>query len=164
VPVVGVTWYEAIAYCRWLTEQKESPELQSLSSFIIHNSSFVFRLPTEPEWILAAGAGTFAWGEIKKGEEITRYANTGESGIGRTTPAGMYPLGRTKDTGIWDMSGNVWEWQTNFFDKDHDVLGLRGGSWDNNGGYARLAARYGSRPYFRWNNYGFRVVLASPPM
>jgi formylglycine-generating enzyme required for sulfatase activity len=166
-PVVGVTWWEVNAYCKWFLKHWQSlPEAGSISSFIIHNSSFIIRLPTESEWVLAAGKGTYAWGEIKKDEEITRYANTSESGINRTTPAGMYPLGRTKN-GLWDMSGNVWEWQANLYGEGSpwpEARALRGGSWLHAQNYARVSDRYYSRPYDLWSDYGFRVALASPPI
>lgn len=169
-PVVGITWYEANAYCRWIMEHGELPEHETLAKLTGKQPNLIFRLPTENEWVLAAGGeekDRYPWdkkGETTKDEqEILRRANIAESGISRTTPAGMYPLGRTK-SGIWDLAGNVWEWQANFRDKDHDVLGLRGGSWDLNQNVARVSYRGLSHPYSRWDNYGFRVVALSPPM
>ena len=187
-PVIGITWWEANAFCKWLTEHwKEIPEFAAQKKSILEK---FFRLPTENEWVLAAGGlgkpvitgkgkekeelYRFAWDEDGKVTpspksiedpvlaEILRRANTAESGINRTTPAGMYPLGRTR-TGLWDMSGNVFEWQANFYNKDHDWLGLRGGSWYYSGGYARVSVRLDVPPYYRWNNFGFRVVACSPP-
>jgi len=163
VPVVGITWWEANAFCKWLTEHwKDIPEYAAQKDAL---RGKIIRLPTEIEWAASHGKkdeALYAWGELPKGEDITRFANTRESGINRTTPAGMYPLGRTKN-GIWDMSGNVWEWQANFYDKDHDYLGLRGGSWSNGEGSARVSIRNLSHPGFLWSNFGFRVVACSPP-
>ncbi|MFZ5884804.1 MAG: NACHT domain-containing protein [Chloroflexota bacterium] len=176
-PVVEITWWEANAFCKWLTEHwQEIPEYAAQAEIL---RGKIIRLPTETEWVLAAGGlgkplvkgkgklYRFAWDEKDEvttdEKEILRRANVGESGINRTTPAGMYPLGRTKETGIWDMSGNVWEWQTNFYDKDRDWLGLRGGSWSFNEVNARLAYRNFNPPNGEWLSSGFRLVVCSPP-
>jgi len=165
-PVVGITWWEVNAYCRWLAEQHTLPEYIFLSSLL---SSPSFRLPTEAEWVLAAGGqdkGRYPWdakGQVTSDErEILRRANIGESRIGRTTSVGMYPLGRAQN-GLWDLAGNVWEWQANFYDTGHDVMGLRGGSWLNILDLARVSARNPNHPGIRWDDYGFRVVAFSPP-
>jgi len=194
VPVVGITWWEANAFCKWLTEHWMAiPEFAAQKKLL---QGKMFRLPTENEWVLAVGGlgkpivtgkgkekketYRFPWDEdgkvtpnLKSQDdpvlaEILRRANIAESGINCTTPAGMYPLGRTKETGIWDMSGNVWEWQANIrkvkLGKDEEVWrGLRGGSWDYNQDYARVDVRLNDHPSAEWNNYGFRLVVCSPP-
>ncbi len=159
-PVVGVSWYEANAFCRWLSRHWEDPEL----GYAAANPGWKpkkIRLPTETEWVLAAGgeAGDrFAFGKLKNPEkEIPRYANTSEGGIGRTTPVWMYPQGESPFQAR-DMSGNVWEWQANFRDKDHDVLALRGGSWFYNQDDARVSIRNSLRPNGRFDIFGFRVA------
>lgn len=167
VPVVGITWWEANAFCKWLTEHwTDVPEYAAQKKLL---QGKIFRLPTEREWVLAAGGeqdDRYPWDEDGKNtrdvEEVLRRANTEESGINRTTPAGMYPLGRTK-SGIWDMAGNIWEWQANYFDEDHDIRGLRGGSWLNDHSDARVSGRNVYHPSNRWSYSGFRVVVCSPP-
>ncbi len=162
-PVVGISWYEASAYCKWLLENWESLEegKQGLPK------PKLIRLPNENEWETAAGGkdpeGRYAWdkkGEATKKENIARYANTSESGINRTTPVWMYPQGESPHH-VMDMSGNVWEWQANFRDTDRDVMGLRGGSWDINVVNARVAVRFVVPPYVRSSSFGFRVGLFS---
>ena len=166
-PVVGITWYEANAYCKWLAENWQTqPEAQSLSTFNLQPSSLIFRLPTENEWVTAAGGeegDRFAWGKLEKKEDVVRFANTYESGINRTTPVWMYPQGASP-LGIMDMSGNVWEWQANFREVKDNWLALRGGSWYLSVDLARLANRHFDPPYGHWYYFGFRVVVVSPPI
>jgi len=158
VPVVTVTWYEANAYCKWLLENWDALEESKQPGAF---KPKVIRLPTESEWVAAACGeenDRFAFGTLKDPEkEIARYANTRESGINRTTPVWMYPQGESPNH-VMDMSGNVWEWQANFRDKDHDVLSLRGGSWDDDQGDARVSFRYDNHPGDRDLVFGFRVV------
>ncbi|MEA2008947.1 MAG: SUMF1/EgtB/PvdO family nonheme iron enzyme, partial [Chloroflexota bacterium] len=129
----------------------------------------LLRLPTENEWVMAAGGedpqGRYSWDKegqaTEEVDEILRRANVDESGIGRTTPVGMYPLG-VSSQGVWDMSGNVWEWQANYEDDDRDWLVLRGGSWYYYRRYARVSARDLSPPDDLWSSsFGFRLV--APP-
>ncbi len=169
-PVVGITWYEANAYCKWLSLYW--PELEEGRSNAEIKTAFV-RLPTEAEWVAAAGGldpqNRFPWDEKGKATpepaseedpamlDILQRANVSESGIRRTTPVWMYPLGQSTQK-VFDLAGNVWEWQANYRDKDHDVLALRGGSWYFLSRFARLSERSGDLPYYRYPNIGFRVV------
>jgi formylglycine-generating enzyme required for sulfatase activity len=156
-PVVGINWYEARAYCAWLSAQTKRP----------------FHLPTEAEWEAAA-----------RGKQGRRYAygsefdaarcNTYESHIWRTTPVGIFPGGETPE-GIADLCGNVWEWTSSAYldypyewsleredpaRTDVQYRVLRGGSWDGFLDYARAAYRCRFNPYFRIGYFGFRVVSA----
>lgn len=96
--MIGVSWYEAEAYCAWLTaalrQQGEIDETQQV------------RLPTEAEWQTAAHTADHAylWGDPF---DPTK-ANTKESRLNQTTPVHMYPHGATAK-GVYDLSGNVWE-------------------------------------------------------
>ena len=102
--MVGVSWYEASAYCQWLTA-----ELRAQGRI---GDDREVRLPTQEQWMQAAGKGKYPWGD----EFDPAKANTEESGLGQTTPVHMYPGGQTAE-GVWDMSGNVWEWTA---DRDED--------------------------------------------
>jgi formylglycine-generating enzyme required for sulfatase activity len=158
VPVVGISWYEASAYCKWLFENWDDREEGKQG--LVKPASI--RLPLETEWAFAAGGedpeDRYAFGELMDKKEIVRYANTNESGINRTTPVWMYPQGESPHH-ILDMSGNVWEWQTNYYDKDHDYLGLRGGSWGSYGVDACVSIRLNLHPYIWYDDIGFRVVV-----
>jgi len=155
-PVVGISWYEANAYCKWLLRNWDSLEegRQGLPK------PHIIRLPTEAEWVQAAGGeqdGRYAWGVLQNEKDIVRFANTDESGIGRTTPVWMYPQGASP-LGVLDMSGNVWEWMANFRDKDHRFLAVRGGSWGNYRDFARVSIRFFDHPDSWSNLIGFRVA------
>ena len=163
-PVVDVSWYAANAYCRWLLRHwAELVEAQANPGF----QPGLVRLPTEVEWARAAGGEKpekrYSWDSpgqaTYKLDEILRRVNIYESGIGHTTPVGMYPLGASLPFGLWDLAGNVWEWQANFADEDHTWLGLRGGSWNYLEELARVAACSTAPPDLPWYFAGFRVAL-----
>ena len=160
-PVVGISWYEANAYCNWLLQNWDILEEGQQD---LPKPKWI-RLPVETEWVIAAGGEDnkrFAFGELKDGKEITSYANTSESEINRTTPVWMYPRGRSP-SGAMDLSGNVFEWQANYYNKDHDWMGLRGGSWYYYVDFSRVSIRYYYLlPSYRYLNIGFRLVVSLP--
>ena len=125
VPVVGISWFEANAYCKWLhTNWNDLEEgRQGLAK------PDLIRLPSGTEWVLAAGGaqnGRLAWGGLKDEKELSRCANIG---CGRTTPVWMYPQGASLPYQLMDMTGNVTEWQANPFSDWFSRLPLRGGTW-----------------------------------
>jgi formylglycine-generating enzyme required for sulfatase activity len=159
-PVVGVSWYEAGAYCRWLLENWEN--LEEGKGGLPKPKTI--RLPLDTEWTSAAGgedpSERYPWdrkGATKKIEEIIQRANINESGINRTTPVWMYPQGESAN-GVMDMAGNIWEWQANYQDLERDWLGLRGGSWGSDVNGARVSFRVDGLPDLRLDLIGFRVV------
>jgi len=166
-PVIGVSWYEASAYCEWLFQNWDS---LSEGKANLTAKPQVIRLPLETEWVTAAGgeepSGRYPWDETGKEttslKEILRRANVSESEIGHTTPVNQYPLGKSP-LGVMDMAGNVWEWQANFYNEKKGWLGLRGGSWNGSRSGARVSLRSHPRPDDRWFSRGFRVVACSPP-
>jgi len=158
-PVVGVSWFEADAYCRWLTERLHAAALLGEKDEV--------RLPTESEWEKAArgtGGRIYQWGD----EFDAQRCNVAATGIGRPSAVGMFPLddddpwGDLPSGGPLDMSGNVWEWcGTKWRQKygpreDNDRNGdsprvLRGGAFDDDPYSARCACRRGSSPDDRWD-------------
>ncbi len=158
-PVVGVSWLEALAYCRWA-------ELD---------------LPSEAEWEAAArgtDACPYPWGQEEPSDKLANFGRN----VGRPTPVGAYPEGRGP-YGTLDQAGNVWEWCWDEFKEDayggpdgqRDPLVrgdetdeaalrvLRGGSWAYPSGDLRAAVRDGSRAGNRRRNDGFRVLCRFGP-
>jgi formylglycine-generating enzyme required for sulfatase activity/membrane protein implicated in regulation of membrane protease activity len=150
-PVVGVSWFEAQAYCNWLTgELRRTGRL---------GADRIVRLPDEAEWERAARGAQADEREYPWGDEFDfAKANVAEEigkGIGSSNVA-TFPQGTSPD-GLWDCSGNVWEW-TRTVDGDSRVL--RGGSWGDIQRYARCACRFRSIPDYWDDDVGFRVVVS----
>ena len=128
------------------------------------------RLPHEVEWEVAArwpDGRFYPWGNTFDSHK----ANTREAGISLTTAVGLYPSGRNEALELYDLSGNVWEWCRNRYNKPESDLAtdevdissnsrvLRGGSWFSFQADARAASRDNLDPDFRYVGYGFRVVV-----
>ena len=161
-PVVGVSWYEAMAYAAWLTDHLH--RVRKLAN------DQVIRLPTETEWEYAArgsSARRYAWGDTEPSAELANYAGN----VGAPSPVGVYPLGATPE-GVQEISGNVREWCLNLYDNKVPKPGVigqkdlnrtyRGGSWIDRAGLIRCAFRNWNLPGNRSNDLGFRLVLGSP--
>ena len=183
-PVVGISLFEALAYCRWLSEITGER----------------YSLPDELQWEAAArGRGNGRLRGLRKllgDDKITprRYAwgnrflpdlcNSRDSRdaqervqVGATTPVGLYAMGRTPDTGLYDMTGNVWEWTHSAYREqppyDTDPLDaleeasqsrvVRGGSWGSDLRDARAASRAHGSPDSRDGALGCRLCVL-PPM
>ena len=142
-PVVGVTWYDARAYCEWLS--KNSKE------------GIVYRLPTEEEWEWAAGRSErkYPWGNE---EPDSIRANYGEK-VGHTTPVGSYPFGATPD-GLLDMAGNVWELTDPMSVETKQSVVLRGGSFNNQSSSLICSTRLNVLKNSFWLDHGFRVACS----
>jgi formylglycine-generating enzyme required for sulfatase activity len=162
-PVVNVSWNDASAYCKWLSEMTKKN----------------YRLPTEAEWEKAArgeDGRVYPWGN----DFDPKKANTSEAKISDTSDVGKFSPQGDSPYGCADMAGNVWEWCNDWFKEDEykqrqtssvkDPLGskdgqyrvLRGGSFVNFRWYARCADRDWYSPDNASNFIGFRV--ASSPI
>ena len=133
-PVVGVSYYEAEAYAKWLRK----------------------RLPTEREWEKAArgeGGREYPWGD----QFDMGKCNSSEAAIGHTTPVTQYPNGVSAD-GCYDMAGNVWEWCVDWYDETKDGRVVRGGCCYDTLESLRVSNRDRGNANFRINFVGFRLA------
>ena len=153
-PVVAVSWFDAVAYCAWLSAA----------------SGAHYRLPTEAEWERAARGGAegrmFPWGDDPPMSRPDYHARwkTGPELVGQSEPNGY---------GLFEMCENVHEWCSDWFAADYyrsspdrNPLGpemgprkaSRGGSWRHQIKISRCSARSSIPPEFKYADYGFRVV------
>jgi formylglycine-generating enzyme len=183
-PVVNVSWNDAREFCAWLARKTGKPCV----------------LPTEAQWEYACRAGSatrYHHGQDENG--LRTVANIADLSLkprwdylalNRRRPIARWfervswddgypftaPVGKFKpnQNGLYDMHGNVWEWCSDWYDKDHygqspakDPQGpengtrrvLRGGSWDNAPRYCRSASRHKMGPSFATTSFGFRVCV-----
>ena len=167
-PVYYVSWREAGAFCEKLSEIEGE----------------TYRLPTEAEWEYACRAGsesTFYWGDNNDDSVIKQYAwykrDADEDSwtVPHSEHSGTQPVGRMKPNpwGLYDMSGNVWEYCSDRFDRNYysnspvqdpqgpsvgDSRIIRGGCWTNGPEYLGSCVRVGTRTNTGGNDTGFRVV------
>lgn len=155
LPVVGVSWYEALAYCRWLAEV----------------TGRGYRLPSEAEWEKAARGPEgriYPWGDhFEPGR-----CNTRAAGPGHTLPVGSHSPGDESAYGCGEMAGNTSEWTLSLFQpypydagdgreaaEGEGLRVIRGGSWFKPALRARAAARGMNDPFFVDHDVGFRCAL-----
>jgi len=167
-PVVCVTWEHAQGFCRWLSETERTAGLLSLDQS--------YRLPTDAEWSVAVGLnepaagtpreknikikGVYPWGaEWPPPAGAGNYAPSLKvDDYTYTSPVGSFAANRY---GLYDMSGNVWQWCEDWYETDRQYRALRGGSWLVYDPFLLLSSCRGhGTPDFRNYGVGFRVVLA----
>jgi formylglycine-generating enzyme required for sulfatase activity len=173
-PVINVNWQDCVDYCEWISARTGSH----------------FHLPTECQWEFAAKGGTiskgFEYAGGNKMEEVGWYwENSGDKILTgdwdydkiKLNNCKTHLVGENKsnELGLYDMSGNVWEWCADFYESDFyekyiktgvknpigplggTVRVLRGGSWSSNY-YIRVASRNDYVPTNRSGNVGFRLA------
>jgi len=158
-PVINVSWHDAVAYTKWLSEQTGQQ----------------YRLPTEAEWEYAARAGTetdYWWGN-EIGKNRVNCNRSGSKWSGKSTsPVGSF---EANPFGLYDTVGNAWEWCADNWHENYEGAPtdgsvwkganesrrvLRGGSWNFNPDFCRTAYRYWLTSDNRNQNFGFRVAVA----
>jgi len=174
-PVVGVSWFDALHYCEWLQERIANlwfgmlPELANLL-----NNGWEITLPSEAQWeksCRGVNGYVYPWAN----NAVLNNANTLETGIGRTSVVGLFPL---NDYGLCDTIGNVEEWTRSIADvypypppgilrERREVIDhqagitriVRGGAWNTPLSEARCARRTSAHPESTAGNLGFRLCL-----
>ena len=152
-PVVGISWFDAVAYCEWISGELCEPR----------------RLPTEAEWEKACRGGqddaSYAWGD-EPPETLSYFQGTwtGPRRVGEW---------RSNGYGLFNLGDNVHEWCSDWFDPGYYARSpetnptgpeagtrrvSRGGSWRHLVKGSRAAQRSSLPPHFRYTDYGFRIA------
>lgn len=182
-PVINVSWYDAVDYCNWLSQQHGYTPVYDIQGDEVRPNWTAngYRLPTEAEWEYAARerGGKLRFGNGKNtadAKEINFYAENHKKEYsvvgerrGKTVPVGS--LEAPNRLGLHDMSGNVWEWCWDWFvdyteEAQTNPLGPeqgstrvgRGGSWGFYFRYCRVAYRNDWNPANSYNFLGFRLA------
>jgi formylglycine-generating enzyme required for sulfatase activity len=160
-PVVGVTWFEANAYCRWVLRHWEQLEEGSANPGL---KPALVRLPLEAEWVCAAGGeqpdGRYPWDPPGLAttdlDEVRRRANVDELS-GATSAVDAHPQGASP-WGVMDLAGNAWEWQANDYETAYKSAALRGGCWYVKPELACVASRSLDHIFQGGEGIGFRLL------
>ena len=171
-PVEAVDWFDALKYCNWLSEQEGLTPCYSdggNDTAKIDINANGYRIPTEAQWEYAYRGGTtttYYWGPDMNDSYCWYEDNSGGH---------PHPVGKTipNNLGLYDMSGNVWEWCWDYIDNDYyynspytDPLGppsgedcvVRGGGWESFPTTCNSFYRGQCNPNEYTNCCGFRVV------
>ena len=167
-PVINVSWYDAVEYCNWLSQ------IQGLTPVYTINDDDVtpdwnangYRLPTEAEWEYAAREGGK---KVRFGNGRNTLRSTDANfDASQTVPVNSF---NPNALGLYNMSGNVWEWCWDWFDSyqaspvvnprgpvSSSTRVLRGGSWIIAPQNCRVTNRSDNYPDARFSYYSFRVL------
>ncbi len=152
-PVVGISWHEAIAFTRWLSEKFQIKN-QIIPNYMVgkqnKNITPLIALPSEEQWEKAArgvNGQKYPWGEFPN----SNAANYLSTNINTTSAVGCFPSG-VSPFGVMDSIGNVWEYTSN-----PNVL--RGGSFNSIQEFIHCTFSGRLNPYRRYGQIGFRIAL-----
>lgn len=157
-PVEQVSWYDVVEFCNKLSEREGLQKAFSgtLSSIRCDFTANGYRLPTEAEWEYAAKGGNkskeYKYSGSNNLDEIGWYwDNSGRETkeVGKKQP---------NELGIYDMSGNVWEWCWDLHSYSGSYRVLRGGCWGNNADYCSVVYRGLNDPGYMYHDRGFRLA------
>ena len=177
LPVEQVSWYDAVAYCNALSEKEKLQPCYQISGTTVGWADGVkctgYRLPTEAEWEYAANPVSPPR-TVYAGSDTVDGVAWIDTNAGTTTHAVKTKTANGR--GLYDQSGNVWEWVWDWHQADYEALpptdpigpstgasrAIRGGSWYNPTARARVARRDYYAPALHSYNLGFRFVRSNP--
>ncbi len=152
-PVVGVSFFEAEAFCNWLTTFGV-PSWSDARAQVVS-------LPSERQWEYTArgtAGRVYPWGPQPPDQNRANF----DKSVDKTTPVDRYPAGATPE-GLMDLAGNCWEWCLDPWEADASQRVLRGGSWHDPALCLAASYRFGFRCGIRFRYLGFRCCLAAVP-
>jgi formylglycine-generating enzyme required for sulfatase activity len=184
-PMNMVSWYDAAAYCNWLSEGEGIPKgewcylpnkegkyadgMRTAPDYLLRTG---YRLPTDAEWEYACRAGAetgYSFGE--PADLLSKYAWHGANSLAKSHPVGSL---KSNDMGLFDMHGNVWEWCQDVYEhkgdgedtediRDRNSRVLRGGSFLERAPFARSGILKNNVPTYHYVDSGFRPARTFTP-
>ena len=173
-PVMNVSWFDAVHYCNWLSEKEKLSKCYLIDEKSLDvkylDTAKGYRLPTEAEWEFAAKGGNKSQGYLYSGSKDVNDVGWYAINSQRTMPVAQKTA---NELGLYDMSGNVWEWCWDIYDWNYyksspsdNLKGaetgpyrvMRGGAFYNQATYLRTVTRQNSGIGFKQNSVGFRVA------
>jgi formylglycine-generating enzyme required for sulfatase activity len=170
-PVENVSWLDAVAFCNTLSEIEGLGQVYTIEGTKISAdfSKDGYRLPTEAEWEFAAKGGFASKNYSFSGSnDPAMVAWFDANSQGGSRASGLLD---PNEIGLYDMSGNVWEWCWDYYgpntaEAQTDPIGpligenrvIRGGSWYNSEAFSRSAIGSANKPATKDFGIGFRIV------
>jgi len=179
-PVRSVSWLDVLKWCNARSQMDGLTPVytfngavftktQSTHTSIVQNlSANGYRLPQEAEWEFAARGGNATNGYTYSGSNNLDavgwyWDNASVATCPLSSGRGTWPVGQKlpNELGLYDMSGNIWEWCWDRWSDTSSGRHIRGGSWDNPAGFCSVSSRGRDSPDYRGSIYGFRLARSS---
>ena len=181
-PVVGISWYDAVRYCNWLSEQKGYSVCYDTTDWSYDPSENGYHLPSEAQWERAARGGlerlTYPWGDSDPGTRCNYQSYQGllvNEMVDFSNGRGTLAVGKFNPNGfeLYDMAGNVLEWCNDWYQEDYYGQSpsenppgpntgfekvIRGGAWNRSETYLQCAFRDKKYPNTQRYDIGFRIA------